>query len=128
MEQNGTGKIETGIAVGVFVKLGNLHGSPFPRLMRGSIQKILELRQCDGIQEALIERLHRRRRVRCWISTSLINEVLSDEQAFPASACLVFSPHRAGSGAEAFRRQHCLPCQQKDRCRYFQVNHAGMSA
>lgn len=121
---NGTATTATGIEIGAFVRLGDLSGTPLPKLMRYSIQKVVALRWRDGIQEVRIEREHRRKVVHCWIPLSLIACTLTPEQAYPASACATFAPHRPGSGEEAYRRQYCVFCQQKAPCRYFQINHA----
>lgn len=113
----------TEIQIGNYVKLNDLSGSPLPKLMRNSIQKVIGLRDNLGINEAHIERYHRGRRVQCWIPILFVAKVLSYEEAYPASACPRFSPHRPGSALESFSRQRCLPCSVKIQCPYFQSNH-----
>ena len=112
------------VSVGDIVKLGNLEGTLLPKLMRGSIQHVVDVRVSNLQLEIQIERTHRGRIVRCWISAALVSAKLAPDEAFPPDACLVRSPHRKGSGKEAHHRQACLVCRQKLECRYYQSHHA----
>ena len=112
---------KTEIKIGSFVKLSDLRGTPLPKLMRNSIQKVVATRCRDGISEVRVERQHRRRLVQCWIPVILVSQTLSSEEAFPACACIRHAPHKRGSGDESNYRQRYLPCSEKDQCCYYQT-------
>lgn len=108
------------VSIGDYVKLGDLGGTPFPKLMRGTIQRVVAVRSVDSKTQVQITRLHKRRNVTCWVDASLIEKILLPEEVFPISACPVHAPHRKDSGEDSFRRQFCLICKEKSRCHFYQ--------
>jgi hypothetical protein len=110
------------IGVGGFVKLSRK--GPFPRLMRGSFQKVVGIRAGRHGVELRIERIHHSRKVRCWIGIEFVERLAQATEFSPQDSCLIFASRTAGSAKTQWERQWCRVCRLKESCESYKIRAA----